>query len=274
MALIQTSFNENIGTITFNNYEKRNSLSKDFINEIIEALDNLINKKARAVILRAPKGVKVWSAGHDVKELSGPGRDPLSYNDPLEQLLRAVERFPAPVIAMIEGGVWGGACELALTSDIIIAAHSATFAITPARLGVPYNSAGILHFLNILPINIVKEMFFTAQPIDAERALRIGILNHLVPAEELESFTFDMAKKIAANSALSISVIKEQLRLLSKAHPLSPETFERIQGLRRLVYDSNDYKEGIKAFMEKRIPVYKDGISRDDISFVVRHFSL
>lgn len=271
MGLIITEFKDDIGTITFNNYEKRNSFSRNFIEEIIGSLDDFIDKKARVVILRAPKGVKVWSAGHDVKELSGPGRDPLSYNDPLEQLLRAVERFPAPVIAMIEGGVWGGACELCFTCDILIGAHSATFAITPARLGVPYNSAGILHFLNMLPISIVKEMFFTAQAIDAERALRIGVLNHLVSAEELETFTYGLAKKITANSALSISVMKEQLRLLSKAHPLSPETFERIQGLRRLVYDSDDYKEGIKAFMEKRAPVYKDKMNREDMSFTGKH---
>jgi len=100
-------------------------------------------------------------------------------------------------------------------------------------------------------------MFFTAQPIDAERAMQLGILNHLVPAEELEAFTYAMAKQISENSPLAIAVIKEQLRLLGNSHPLSPETFERIQGLRRKAYDSADYLEGKQAFMEKRKPVFK-----------------
>jgi methylmalonyl-CoA decarboxylase len=100
-------------------------------------------------------------------------------------------------------------------------------------------------------------MFFTAQPVTAERALTVGLLNHLLPVEELEDFTYDMARTIAQNSPISIAVMKEQLRLLTNALPLSPETFERIQGLRRLVYDSRDYQEGQKAFLEKRPPVFK-----------------
>jgi len=101
---------------------------------------------------------------------------------------------------------------------------------------------------------LAREMFFTAKPIDAERALQVGILNHLVPTEDLERFVTAMASQIAENSPLAISVIKEQLRLLGNSHPLSPETFERIQGLRRKVYDSADYLEGKNAFYEKRPP--------------------
>ena len=100
-------------------------------------------------------------------------------------------------------------------------------------------------------------MFFTAQPINAERALQVGILNHLVSTEELERFTNKMALQIACNSPLAIAVIKEQLRLLGNSHPLSPETFERIQGLRRKAYDSFDYLEGKNAFYEKRPPRFK-----------------
>jgi methylmalonyl-CoA decarboxylase len=99
-------------------------------------------------------------------------------------------------------------------------------------------------------------MFFTARPIDAERALQLGILNRLVPASELESVTYDLAHAIVANSPLSISVVKEQLRILGNAHPLSPETFERIQSLREAVFDSDDYAEGTRAILEKRKPLF------------------
>ncbi len=257
MALILSDIKEAVGVLTFNNEAKRNCLSLALLEELHQALTALKTAKARAVIVRAAPGAKVWSAGFNIEELSDGGRDPLAYNDPLEKVLRAVQRFPAPIIAMIEGGVYGGACELAMVCDMLVAAPSATFAITPARIGVPYNIGGITHFLNVVGVHIAKEMFFTAKPVSAERAMQIGMLNHLVPAEELETFTLDMARAISQNSPLSISVIKEQFRILTGSHPLSPETFERVQGLRRLVYDSHDYQEGRRAFLEKRAPVFK-----------------
>ena len=255
--LILTKFDGPIGTITFNNPKKRNSLSNALLNELLLAMIEMKNRKARVVIIRAEAGAKVWSSGFDISELPESRRDPLSYNDPLEQVLRRIQSFPAPVIAMVEGGVWGGACELSFTADIVIGCPSATFAITPAKIGVPYNPSGILHFINVAGVRTTREMFFTALPIDAERAYSLGIMNHLVPADELEGFTYDMGRRIAENSPLSISVIKEQLRILSGSNSLSPETFERIKGLRRLVYDSNDYREGKRSFLEKRPPVFR-----------------
>ncbi len=257
MSLIVQDFREAIGTITFNNYAKRNALSRAFIHELIQALNELTYQGARVIVMRAEKGAQVWSAGYDVTEFPKPGRDPLSYYDPLEQAIRAIQRCPAPVIAMIEGSVWGGACELSFVCDLLIGTAKTSFAITPARLGVPYNPTGILHIINMLGMPLAREMFFTAQPISGERAHQAGILNHLMPVAELEGFTYDMARKIAANSPVSISVMKEQLRIFANALPLNPETFERIQGLRRLVYDSQDYLEGQRAFLEKREPVYK-----------------
>ena len=124
-------------------------------------------------------------------------------------------------------------------------------------MGLPYNASGIMHFINRVGSNIAKEMFFTAAPVKAERAYHFGILNHLISSREIESFTLDLAKSMAANSPLAVSVVKEQFRILSDAHPISPEAFERIQSLRRKVYNSGDYEEGIKAFMEKRAPNFK-----------------
>ena len=256
MKYITTEFSNLIGTITLNNPEKRNSLSTPLLDELVEALTQLQEQKARVVIIRAQKGARVWSSGFDVNELPDHGRDPLSYNDPLEKALRAIQRFPAPVIAMIEGSVWGGACDLVLSCDLAFGDHSASFAITPAKLGVPYNSAGILHFLNVLGMRITKEMFFTAQPINAQRAFMHGILNQLVPEEVLEGYTYSVAENITHNSPHTIEVMKEQLRILGGSAVLSPETFERIQGLRRSVYDSKDYQEGKRAFQEKRKPVF------------------
>ena len=257
MALILTDFNDSIGTITLNNDRKRNALSRVLIHELIKTLNEMIYRQARVIILRANKGASVWSAGYDITEFPEPGRDPLSYNDPLEQAVRAIQRCPAPVIAMLEGSVWGGAVELATVCDILVGTEKSSFALTPARLGVPYNPAGILHIINMVGLTTAREMLFTAQPVTAASALRVGLLNHLAPVEELENFTYEMARRIAQNSPISISVMKEQLNLLANAMPLSSETFERIQGLRRMVYDSQDYQEGQRAFLEKRQPVFK-----------------
>jgi methylmalonyl-CoA decarboxylase len=256
MPLIESKIDGAVGTIILDHPEKRNALSRTLIDAVVETLTKFSNERIRVVVLRARPSVKVWSAGHDVGELPEGGRDPLGWDDPLRYLVRAIEELPAPVIAMIEGGVWGGACEVAFACDLIIAAPSATFAVTPAKLGVPYNVSGMLTFLNACSLRIVKEMAFTAKPITAERAERLGIVNHTVPGEKLEAFTYLLARDIAENAPLSISVMKEQLRMLAGAHPMSPRRFERVQGLRRIVYDSEDYAEGIRAFREKRKPKF------------------
>ncbi len=232
-------------------------LSESLVDEILAALTDFREQHVRVVVLQSHPGAKVWSAGHDVDELPESRRDPLGWDDPLRHLIREIENFPAPVIAMIEGTVWGGACETAFACDLIVASPAASFAVTPARIGVPYNVSGMVTFMNAAVLRIVKEMAFTAQPISAERAERLGVINHLVPVAELVPFTRDLALQIAANSPLSIAVMKEQLRILSGARPMSPQGFERVQGLRRVVYDSEDYREGIGAFKARRKPAFK-----------------
>jgi methylmalonyl-CoA decarboxylase len=240
-AAVRTDVLGQVGVITLDDERRRNALSAQLANGVVAALEGLRAGDVRAVVLRAAAGMHVWSAGHDIDELPSGGRDPLGYNDPLEQLLRAIRSFPAPVLAMVHGSVWGGAFDLALSCDVLIADETATFAITPANLGLPYNTAGLLHFLGRLPINLTKEMFFTATPIDAQTAKEWLVLNHLVGSAELESFTLDLAATMASKSPLAIAVIKEQLRVLTDYQPVAAHVYERIQGLRREVYDSGDY---------------------------------
>jgi len=259
MSQVLTELNNGIGVITLNNLERRNCLSEAMLSGIETSIRSMVENGARAIILRAPKGSRVWSAGFDIRELPDPGHDPLGYNDDLAVALRAVQNCPVPVVAMIEGSVWGGACDLAVTCDMAIGTHTTTFAITPAKLGVPYTTTGLMRFIGVMPMHIVKELFFTAQPISATRARELGILNHLVEAEELEAFTMNLVSRILDNSPLAISVLKEQLRVLGNSYSMSPETQERIQGLRRTVYQSPDYREGKQAFLEKRKPAFPSG---------------
>jgi methylmalonyl-CoA decarboxylase len=257
MALVRTSVEGAVGTITLDHPGKHNALSAALIADLLEALAGLAGSGARVVVVRAPRGAKVWSAGHDVRELPTNGRDPLTYNDPLRRAVRAIKQAPVPVIAMVEGSVWGGACELVMSCDVVVAAEGATFALTPAKLGVPYDIEGVLNFMRSVNLPVIKEMLFTARPMPAERALRVGIVNQVVPADRLEGVTAEMAGEMTRNSPLTIALLKEELHVLAGATPLTPEAFERIQALRRDIYDSADYQEGIRSFFERRAPRFE-----------------
>nr|WP_251133999.1 methylmalonyl-CoA decarboxylase [Rhodomicrobium sp. Az07] len=255
--IIITEVKGHIGTVTLNNMAKRNALSSALLDSLTAALGDFKAQSVRVVIVRAHKGVKVWSAGHDVRELRRGHQDPLGYADPLEQALRAIRSYPGPVIAMVQGSVWGGAFDLALSCDMIIADETSTFAITPVNLGLPYNTTGLLHCLNRLPVNFIKEMFFTASPVNADVAKHWGIINHVVPSTEIEAFTQNLAEHIATKAPLAVAVVKEQLRVLTDFQPVAAQVFERIQNMRREVYESADYQEGIDAFLAKRKPEFR-----------------
>lgn len=252
MDLIARCIHDGIGTLVLANEARRNALSEALLDELVDGLAEMKGRSVRAVILTARPGAAVWSAGHDIAELPRAGRDPLAYDDPLEKGIRAVQAFPGPVIARIEGSVWGGACELALMCDLRVGTPRTSFAITPAKIGVPYNLNGLQNLVSALGMPLAKQMLFTAEPLPAARAHQLGLLNWVVEPPELEAFTLDLARRLTQHSALALSVIKEQLRILGGARALSPETFEHIQALRRQVYESADYRESIEAFLRKR----------------------
>lgn len=257
MSLVITEHSADVGTITLNHPQKRNALSAELVEDLLDAFLVMEQAKTRAVILRAGRGTPVWSSGHDVRELPRGGRDPLGWADPLRTVIRRIEDFPAPVIALLEGSVWGGACELALSCDIVVATPDVSFAITPAKLSVPYNVTGLLTFMNRMPLPLLKEMAFTGEPVDAARALAMGFLNHVQTKDDIDGFVTTMARRIARNAPLSVSAMKRSIGILAAASALPPIIFEEIQGERRKVWDSKDYVEGITAFLERREPQYR-----------------
>ena len=254
--IVLSQLQDHIGMVIMNDSRKLNSLSSELVQGILEAFDRFEDSKARVVILRALPGAKVWSAGHNIKEIPLDGQDPITWNVPFEKLLHRVRNLPMPVIAMIEGSVWGGACDLAMTCDMLVGTPTATFAITPAKLGLSYNTAGVNHFLGVLPIHIVKQMLFTAQPLSAEDAYRLGLLNSLVEPEKLEETTMQIAEDIASRAPLAVRVLKREMQRLTNGPGISPDEFEEIQSLRRDAYRSEDFREGIRSFFEKRKPVF------------------
>jgi len=257
--LVETQLrNGNIGIAVMNNPHQANCLSSELVSGILEAFDQFEKQAARVVVLRAYPGAKVWSAGHNMKEIPLDGQDPITWNVAFEQLLHRVRSFPVPIIGMIEGTVWGGACDLAMTCDMLVGSRSVTFAITPAKIGLPYNAAGLTHFLGVLPLHIIKGMLYTADQLSADDALRFGVLNELVDPQDLESTTFRIAETIASRAPKVVRLLKVEMRKLTSGPALDPDDFEQIQQLRRDAYRSNDFAEGVNAFFQRRVPQFKD----------------
>lgn len=250
--MLRVSVDDLVGTLALNRYDKRNALSEGMVAQMLRALDSFADAGVRVVILRAADSHPIWSAGHDIDELPTAGADPLPYRDPLEVLLRRVRTYPGAVIAMVHGSVWGGACDLVLNCDLVVADDTAAFAVTPAKLGVPYSVSGIQYFLARLPLHIVNELMMTAEPITAGRALSHGLINRLVPEEDLEQVTAELAAVIRSRSAASIRAYKEQARIIVEAVPLTAQQAQFIHQLRLDVYTGSDYAEGVAAFEEKR----------------------
>lgn len=245
-----------IATLTMQDPGRRNALGPAMLDSLSRGFQSIEGLDVRAVVLRAQPDAGVWCAGFDIGGL-GPDFDPLAQDGPLQALFRAVADCPAPVIAMLHGSAWGGGTDLALRCDIAIADPTCSLAFTPARLGLPYDSDGLLNVLLRGGLHVAMEMFSTSDPVGAERALSLRLLNHLVPATDLEAFTYALAGRIAANAPLSVASAKQQLRALAQAMPLAPTLAQRLQEGRRRALRSEDYREGLAAFHARRPPVFQ-----------------
>jgi len=253
---VSLAINGHVAIITMQDPAKRNALGGAMLDGLTRAFQGFAGQDIRAVVLRARAEDRVWCAGFDIGDLA-PDFDPLAQDGPLQGLFRCVAECPAPVIAMLHGSAWGGGTDLALRCDLAVADPTCSLAFTPARLGLPYDPDGLLHVLLRGGLHVAMEMFATADPVPAERALALRLLNHLVPEAELEAFTFALAARIAANAPLSVASAKQQLRALAQAMPLPSATAQRLQEGRRRALGSEDYRDGLAAFRARRPPVFR-----------------
>lgn len=256
-TLIEISLKDHVGELMLTHTRKLNVMGNALVNQLIDGMAHLVKEGALAIIIKTLPGVKVWSAGYDINELPPHGQDPLECHEPLRRAVRAMQACPVPIIMQIEGSVWGGACELVMNADIIIAAEGSVISFTPSRLGVPYNPSGIMSFLNCIPLHVLKEMFYRAQQVQVERLAQYGVINHVVAAADLSEATQAIAKDITKTAPLANAVFKEQVTSITNSIPLTSNEFERIEASRRVVYCSRDYLEGVTAIKEKRAPVFQ-----------------
>ncbi len=247
----------NICTLTINRPDKRNSMNPEILLQLGDALNSLKEEgEVRVVVIRGA-GEESFSSGYDIGRISTGSREETDpRRNPLEYGMASVLAYPYPVIAMIYGYAIGAGLELAVTCDLRLAADTARLGITPAKLGVVYHHPGILKFVNLVGVAQTKELFYTGRLVTAQRAQDIGLVDHVLPAQELAKATYDLAREIAENAPLSVSGTKATIAKLLSYQTLRPEDETELRKLQAQAYASDDLKEGQRAFMEKRKPKF------------------
>jgi enoyl-CoA hydratase len=247
-----------IGRIIFNNPARHNAVSLDMWQALGQIMADYENDPAIRVIVLSGAGGKAFVSGADISEFKEK-RDSVeaaeAYAKTSESARLALQETLKPTIAMIRGYCIGGGMATALACDIRIAAEGSKFGIPAAKLGLGYAYDGIKKLIDIAGPAYAREIFFTARQFTAEEALRMGVINQLVPDGELEGYVENYCKTIAANAPLTVRAVKQIVR-----EALKDESQRDMDLCKRVVaecFASEDYTEGRTAFMEKRRPVFK-----------------
>ena len=247
-----------ICTVTINRPEKRNSLTTEVMYRLGDALNSANDDSdVRVVVLRGA-GEKAFCAGLDLRGgIQISEGEKMQKGDPLEYARGSIAACTKPVIAMIYRNALGAGCDLACACDIRVASDTARMGINPVKISGVYWPGGILGVMNVVGVAWAKELFFTGRFFDAQLAKEIGLMNHVVPEEELLSTTYALAQEIAENGPLAVSATKAIFNKLLKYQEISAEDKAEIEAARDAVARSEDFREGTIAFIEKRKADFK-----------------
>lgn len=244
---------DGIAILTLNNPQRRNALSARTLAALEERLDEIArNPEARVVIINA-KG-PVFSSGHDLNELlNGAAEDYAAVFDACTRVMEAIRLLPQPVIAQVQGLATAAGCQLAATCDLAVAADTAAFATPGVQIGLFCTTPGVAVARSVMPKKAM-EMLLTGRPIAAQEALDCGLISRIVPADELETQTMELARQIASASAHTLALGKAAFyRQIEMTRPDAYQFASKVMVDNLLAPDA---KEGISAFLEKRPPVW------------------
>jgi enoyl-CoA hydratase/carnithine racemase len=245
---------DGVARLTIANPELRGALD----HEILDALaGHARTLDARCLVIRGSGDV--FSAGYDIGNLSEQEFEESAEKlvaHPFHDALEALEAYRYPVVAEINGHAIGGGLELALTCDIRIAASGVKMGMPPAKLGLIYSHTGLAKFIDICGPANTAELFFVGRNIDSERAHEMGLVNEVIDRDRLPERVLDMAGEIASNAPLSLAGNKRLLREL-RALRLPAELESELVELRESCFASEDFREGVQAFAEKRKPQWR-----------------
>ncbi len=245
---------EGVARLTIANPERRGALD----HEILDALaGHARTLDARCLVIRGTG--TVFSAGYDIGNLQGQSFEESAERlvaHPFHDALEALEAYPYPVVAELNGHAIGGGLELAITCDIRLAARGIKVGMPPAKLGLIYSHTGLRKFIDVCGPAGTAELFYVGRNIEAERAAAMGLVNEVVEPEALGERVLSLAAEIASNAPLSLAGNKRAIRAL-RAQPLPAEVEQELIELRESCFRSEDFREGVAAFAEKRKPRWK-----------------
>jgi enoyl-CoA hydratase len=244
-----------VAIITINRPEKRNALNIKMREEGAALIEELRHDDSVNVVVITGAGDKAFIAGADIAEFAG--RSAQMQRDVMVQrsLFNAIDTFPKPVIAMVNGYCLGGGCEVALACDIRIASETASFGQPEINLGIIPGGGGSQRLTRLVGEGRAMEMILSGQIIDAKTAFEIGLVNHVVPADQLEAKTIELANTIAEKGPIAVRLAKEAVKIASRSN--LDEGLRREVDLFALCFATEDKDEGVNAFLEKRKPVFK-----------------
>ena len=255
---ILQSVSDGIGVITFNNPEKRNAMSLEMWEGLGSALIELRDNPDVRVVIMVGAGDKAFVSGADISQFektrhNAEASEEYSKKSAAQRALLA--DYPKPTIASIRGFCLGGGMQVAMLADIRIASENSQFGIPAAKLGIAYGYDGLKHLVSLVGPSWARLIMYTGMRIDSAEALRIGLVDRVVPDTELWNATSEIARTISGNAPLAIKAAKITIAQILKDP--DKRDMDAIKETGTACMDSEDFREGRRAFMEKRKPLFK-----------------
>jgi enoyl-CoA hydratase/carnithine racemase len=252
---------DGVARLTISNPAKRNALDHPILDTITGMLTEMRRPESgiRCVVITGAHGM--FSAGYDIGEIPDEEFEERAERlvaHPFTEAIDALQAFPYPTLAVLPGHTIGGGLELALACDLRVAQDTIKLGMPPAKLGLVYSHTGLRRFIDAIGAPRTRELFLLGRYIDAPTALQWGLVNRVAPAEELEAVALAVAAELAGNAPLSQLGNKRVIaELLDAEGELLAEVEEELIELRRASFASQDMREGMKAFAEKRPPRWR-----------------
>ncbi|HEV8440258.1 MAG TPA: enoyl-CoA hydratase [Methylomirabilota bacterium] len=247
-----------IATVVFNRPKMRNAISLAMWSEIATVTERLSkDDSVRAIVYRGA-GTEAFASGADISEFKEHRKDTataLAYGKQTDAAYSAIRVCPKPTVAMVFGFCMGGAMAVGMACDLRFAAHGSKFGIPAARLSIIYGLDAVHQLVDLVGPAYAKDILYSARAVEAEEAIRIGLIQRLMPAAELEAYTYEYLRTVAANAPLSVRGTKAQVRAIFEG--IGEVHREQLRALSLETFDSEDYKEGTRAFLEKRPPRFQ-----------------
>ena len=246
-----------VGWMVFNNPLRRNAVSSDMWAAIPGIVDRFEQDPAIRVIALTGAGRQAFVSGADISQFErqrSSAASSAAYDHVFEQAVTALRSATKPTVAVIRGWCLGGGVGIAVTCDLRFAAEDARFGVPAARLGLGYAMRNVKTLMDLVGPANTKEIFYTARHFTAAEALDMGLINRAVPADQLEAFVAAQFASIAANAPLTLLALKRAVAELGRGQEAD---YAAVDTLVQACFDSADYAEGRRAFMDKRKPVFK-----------------